>query len=449
MKLLRNYTIASLISMLAALGIMWMLYQTVVMGGMLAIAEQTNVATAQSILASNITLLADYLADAAGEAKSSVGVPPVPTAVDEAIRGLTRDANINRIKIYNRHGIVSASTNAGLIGADGAENPGFVSAMSGRAMSNLVRRDTFNPFDRAVENANLLESYVPVRRHATEPVLGVLEIYTDVNRMLAAAQRTQLTIVAGTALVLAILYTALLFIVRHARNVMDAQQHAIQQKIAAFEQLVQRNQRREQHDRKKLAADLHEGLAQALSAIKFALEAGEEATPERASDHELLKSVVPGLRDAISQVRAMAVDLHPSSLEDLGLTPTIRALCRQLDETHPSISVESRITIEEGVVPDRLQIVLYRSVETGFRLAASQLATTLIRIAVTTHDGNLSLVIEGNGTEPLPTLGLADLAADTLSPLTSLRESTIISGGKLAVSRSASGSLTIRSSWRL
>lgn len=449
MTLLRNYTIASLIGVLATLGVMWIMYRTVVMGGMVAIAEQTNVATAQSILAANITLLADYLADATDETSSSAGVSPLPPAVDEAIHGLTRDANINRIKIYNRHGIVSASTNAGLIGTSGADNPGFVSAMRGRAMSNLVRRDTFNPFDRAIENANLLESYIPVRRRETEPVLGVLEIYTDVNRMLAAAQRSQLTIIAGTALVLATLYAALLFIVRRERNVMDAQQRAIQRKIATLEQLVQRNQRREQRDRKKFAADLHEGLAQALSAIKFALEAGQEATPEQASNRELLKSVVPGLRDAIRQVREMAVELHPSSIDDLGLAPTIRALCQQLDETHPSIAVESRISIEEGMVPDRLQIVLYRSVEAGFRLVAAQLATTLIRIEVTTHDGSLSLVIEGNGTEPLPALGLADLAPDTLSPLTSLREGTIISGGKLVVSRSAAGSITFRSSWRL
>jgi hypothetical protein len=228
MNLLRNYTIASLISMLAALGVMWRLYRNVVMAGMVAIAEQINVATVQEILASNITLLADYLADTTDEAKLSAGTPPLPPAVDEAIHRLTHDANINRIQIYSRYGFVSGSTNAGPIGTNGADNPGFASAMNSREPSNLVRRDTFNPFDRAVENAKLLESYISVRRRATEPVLGVPEIHTDVNRVLAAAQRTPLTIVAGTALVLAILYSALMFIVRHLRDVMAAQQRVIQ-----------------------------------------------------------------------------------------------------------------------------------------------------------------------------------------------------------------------------
>jgi two-component system NarL family sensor kinase len=137
-----------------------------------------------------------------------------------------------------------------------------------------------------------------------------------------------------------------------------------------IEQLVRRNQHREQRDRMKLAADLHEGLAQALNAIKFALEVDQGATPGRASDRELLKSGVPGLRDAIRQVRTMTVDVRPSSLADRGLVPTIRALCRQSDETHPSISAKSQISIEGVPVPDRVWIVLYGSVETGVQLDA-------------------------------------------------------------------------------
>lgn len=447
MKLLRYYAIASLVCIFAALAVMWLVYRMVVMGGIAALAEYDNVATAQTILAPIRAALADYLVEAAALAGPSAR-PPLPPAVDEAINTLLRDAHVNRVKIYNRNGVVSASTSASLVGTNGADNPGFRSAINGRALGNLIRRDTFNRFDRAFEHANLFESYIPVRRRPSEPVLGVLEIYTDVNALLVAAERTQFVILGASGAILAMLYTALLFIVRRARNVIDTQQQVIRERTTTLEQLLRRSQRREERDRKKLAASLHEGLAQTLSAIKLALETGNDASARAGDRQLLLNSVVPGLREAIRQVRAMATDLHPPGLEDLGLVPTIRALCSQLEESYPTIDIEPQIALDVESIPAAMQIVVYRSIEGGVRLVAAQAATSLVRVALIARDGTLALTIEGNGTESFPR-GLSDLVADTMSPLAALRERAMISGGDLSVSRSATGAMTLRSSWRL
>ena len=141
--------------------------------------------------------------------------------------------------------------------------------MCGTPAVEMVYRDRFNVFDKETEEDNLVQSYVPVRRRPTEPVAGVFEIYTDVNSLVAEAERAEIKLVAITILILAALYAMLLMIVRKARDIIAAQQQTIQDKNAVLEELSRRNLRREERDRKKAADDLHEGLAQTLSAIKL------------------------------------------------------------------------------------------------------------------------------------------------------------------------------------
>ncbi len=446
MKFLRLYLFASLVSVIGAFALLWVVYRDVVLRGIVALADNSNTVTAHSVLVPIRPALTDYLVAAAAIHTGDLP-PPLPPEVDHALKSLMREAHIKRVKIYNRNGIVSASTAEDLIGQSGKDNPGFLSAMSGEARGNLVHRDTFNGFDRAVEKSNLYESYIPVRRRPTEPVLGVLEIYTDVGALMADAERTQFAILAAAVAVLVLLYGAQYFIVRHAQRTIDDQHRMIRDKTDLLERLSQRSQRREEHERKKLAETLHEGLAQTLSAIKLTLESGSEASSGSAGPRDVLKAVVPGLQEAIRQVRSLAEDLHPPSLDDLGLAATIRALCRQFGDAHRGLHVESRIETGEASVPSALQIVVYRNIEAGLRMIAAQPETTLVRVTLGLEDGTLRMSVEGNGVEPHP--GLSDLAADTQSPLSAVRERTVISGGGIVVRRGPTGAIALEASWPL
>ena len=77
-----------------------------------------------------------------------------------------RDALVVRAKLYNRRGIVVFSTDRMQLGDNQANNPGFAAAFQGRSSSHLIYRDRFNSFDGATEDANLLQTSVPVRSGA-------------------------------------------------------------------------------------------------------------------------------------------------------------------------------------------------------------------------------------------------------------------------------------------
>ena len=448
-NILRIYSIASFLSILAIAGLMALLYRTVTIHSVVTLAEHSNLVIAQSALQPIRAELVFYLLATSDINRKSSEPLPIPRALDAAISELTRNSRITRLIIYNQHGVISASTGPPEIGTTEAQKPGFVAAMQGKIWTNLAYRDAFNVFRRPIDDENLVESYIPVRGDPSAPVVGVFEVYTDVSETIRQAERAQLTFFAVTVVLLVILYAALMMTLRRAHKVINEQQQMILEKTDALKSLSEKSLRREEVERKKLSGALHEDLAQTLSAIKLAVETGEGASIARPTESAVGVEVVPGLQSAIRQVRDIAMDLRPPSLDDLGLIPTIRAMCGQFSELHPSIEVEQDIAVMEETIPTRLKIVVYRNIESGFKIVGQRRGMKKVTISLQTENRSLILVIEGDGTAEVPSPGLSELGAESHSPLSAFRERTIISGGELEIRNSQTGHVTLRASWHL
>ena len=80
----------------------------------------------------------------------------------------------------------------------------------------------------------------------------------------------------------------------------------------------------EEKERKRMARDLHDGIGQALSAIKFSVENFLRQLRNQADDSELksLEAVIPLTQKTIEEVRRIVKDLRPSILDDLGILAT-------------------------------------------------------------------------------------------------------------------------------
>jgi signal transduction histidine kinase len=245
--------------------------------------------------------------------------------------------------------------------------------------------------------------------------------------------------VAATLLILAALYAALLWVVGRVRAGLEDQQATIREKTAVLELLSQESLRREERERKKFATDLHEGLAQTLSAVKMAIESAQRGAVEAAP----LESVVSTLQGAIDQVRTIAMDLHPPSLDDLGLVATIDDLCREFGAAYPGVSVEPEVTAEESAIPARLKFVIYRIIEGALKIIGQQGRASEVRIVLEMENRTLSLLVEDNGVAA----EVDGLHADLESPFSAIHERAIITGGQLAISRTARGGLRLRASW--
>ena len=162
-KLLRYYSVASLMVVLVTAVLLTWFYRQVSVQGIVDLAERSNQHLARAAMNQMKPTLLEFLDATANFNPNSASPPPLPPELAGSIRALMQDRFIARIKILNRQGVVVFSTWPSHLGNDQSHNPGFIAASKGGVASDLVYRDTFNRFDGATEEDNLAQTYIPVQ----------------------------------------------------------------------------------------------------------------------------------------------------------------------------------------------------------------------------------------------------------------------------------------------
>lgn len=78
----------------------------------------------------------------------------------------------------------------------------------------------------------------------------------------------------------------------------------------------------QEEERRRLAVELHDELGQVLTAVKINLQSVEQKRTTRRSGS--LRDAIASVDQAMERVRGLALDLHPSVLDDLGLPAALR-----------------------------------------------------------------------------------------------------------------------------
>jgi len=440
-RMLRYFSLTSLVGILVATALLTLLHRQVAIRDLIHFGEQSNQHLAYSFLNAVRAPLLIYL----GNEDHHYG-KPVPPELVQAIAGLMQNTGVTRVKIYDDEGIVLFSTRANQIGSDASNNTGFRSGMAGHVVSKLSYRDNLNAFDKETESDNLIQTYIPIRQSNSEEILGVFEIYSDVNPLVDEIERAQILILGGSILVLALLYAALLAIVRHAERVILAQQNTIKDRNHALELLSAQLLTAQEDEKKRLAFDLHEGIAQHLSAIKLQMEHACRPNGEPcADDHRPLAAIVPAIQCAIQEIRTLAMDLRPSSLDDLGLLPTLDWYCREIQSIYPEIDLRLDARVQESDISKTLRVVLFRVIQQMLLNIARQDCAS--RISITLFKSGDQIHLEITDDCPAASLESEPREERSLQFLT-LRERITLSGGDMEViDRDDGGGTTMIATW--
>lgn len=449
-KLLRFYSLMSFIAVLGTALLIGLVYRQVAIQGLMQLAERNNLTLARTALNSVKPQLIAYLDAQGSTGLVKVGNAAPPPELAAAIRSLMQESAVLRIKIYNRHGTVVFSTKTSQIGADQRNNDGFRSAIGGRVANTLIYRDSFNAFDEATEEDNLMQTYVPVRASATDPVQGVFEIYTDVNDLVHQNERTEFFIMAASFTIMTALYAILLLVVRRARNIIELQHQTIRERTETLEILSSRMLKSEETQKKKIAVELHEGLAQTLSAVKLALEANRTRVADDDTIGRSMAAIIPTLQSAIEDVRTIATELRPSSIDDLGLLPTITAVTRAFRQQHPRVQVHQELAVQEKDIPAALKVILYRIVVLALDDIALHSDSDRVTIALRRQGDILTLLVDdtpSTAAEAEAATTLIALDAHTEARFEKMLELATLSGGSFASARPAAGRILLRATW--
>lgn len=219
-------------------------------------------------------------------------------------------------------------------------------------------------------------------------------------------------------------------------------------RTAALASLSARMLSSDEMEKKKLAFGLHESLAQKLVTIKMHAERKLSRMAATGERDESVAAIISLLQSAIEEIETTATGLRPSSLDELGLLPTIDWFCRNFDRRHPAIQVDAELSVQEDEVPAPLKVVIYRIIESALTNIARYENTDRIEIALRRDEGSIALTIDDTSTDPRyasPAERTTD--SDLQVPFSEAQERTILSGGSFAIARGKAGGIALRALW--
>lgn len=197
-------------------------------------------------------------------------------------------------------------------------------------------------------------------------------------------------------------------------------------------------------ERQRIAGDLHDGIGQSLSLIKLTIEdiSHQLQIGSVLAAGESLQQLVLRVKDALAEVRRIAMDLRPSTLDDLGILATLSWFFREFAASCREIAVDRDFSIVEADVPAALKITIFRILQESVNNIVKHAAASRIRVSLSRRDDALIFVVEDNGrgfdASGGPGLGLG---------LRSMRERARASGGTYLLESVPGQGTRIQVSW--
>ena len=165
----------------------------------------------------------------------------------------------------------------------------------------------------------------------------------------------------GCLLVIIILVSLLIYS-RYKRKLSHQREINFAQKLEEMEQreklkVTEAMLDGEEHERERVARDLHDGLGGMLAGVKIGLSGWKNNTPEVSNDHELLR-VIGQLDSSVTELRRIARNMVPETLLDFGLEVALKDLCEFYMREDLQINFEA-FNIKADI-PIAVQLHIYR-----------------------------------------------------------------------------------------
>lgn len=186
-------------------------------------------------------------------------------------------------------------------------------------------------------------------------------------------------------------------------------------------------------ERQRIARELHDGIGQALGGVKCSLEACEALIERGAAQGAVdkLKQLGDRVRSIVDEVRRIAMDLRPSTLDDLGVLATLGWLSREFRGVHAGVNLETLVEVCEDEIAPLAKTALYRIVQESLNNVVTHSRARNVSIVIRRNYGHVELLLrdDGIGFEPAR-FSSVDKSGRGLG-LASMRERAEASGGRL------------------
>lgn len=184
----------------------------------------------------------------------------------------------------------------------------------------------------------------------------------------------------------------------HSLNRM-AESLAVERELEESRQLTHLIQKHIEEERRSLARELHDELGQYVTAIKTFAVAIANKTKEKAPEVEASAQTIVGAANHIYDgMHNIIKQLRPGSLDNLGLTETLKDLVNSLQEQHQHMGIELYLSGALNELGENLNINIYRMIQESINNAIKHAQASKLRIELSmVDDDSVQLMIKDNG----------------------------------------------------
>jgi signal transduction histidine kinase len=208
-----------------------------------------------------------------------------------------------------------------------------------------------------------------------------------------------------------------------------------EQRHESQREILRRVVETQEAERRRIARELHDDTGQALASVLIGLRRAEEL-----EDPAEMRQVLADLRETIAasvrDLRALAVELRPTALDDFGLGAALERLADTFGR-RTGLAIDLHVAGIEHRLPEATETALYRIVQESLNNVAKHAGAGRASVVLQGLGDRAVLVIEDDGRGfdpggPSPGLGLV-----------SMRERAELVGGTIRVDSRDGGGTTV------
>jgi signal transduction histidine kinase len=206
--------------------------------------------------------------------------------------------------------------------------------------------------------------------------------------------------------------------------------------------LVGRLIRAQEEERRRVAYDVHDGLAQTAAAAHQHLQAfARHHPPCSAEDQEELDEALELVRELVGEARQVIYDLRPTVLDDFGLAAAVRLQVATLRADGLRIDLEE--SLGDGRLPQEVETTLFRVIQEALTNIRKHAEATRVRIVLDRPKNAVRLLVEDEGRGFVPKGATGRNGRGEKVGLSGMRERVSLLGGRFELHSEPGAGTTI------
>ena len=163
-----------------------------------------------------------------------------------------------------------------------------------------------------------------------------------------------------------------------------------------FRSLVGEVMAAQEEERKRVAYEVHDGLAQTAAGAHHLLRAFARRYPPASPEaRQTLDRAVELVQQTVGEARQVIADLRPTVLDDFGLATAIRQQVERLEGDERSVEYEETLGVER--LPAAVETALYRVAQEAISNVRKHAAAARVLVTLRRQNGTVSLGVRDWG----------------------------------------------------